>query len=161
MVSDTAEVILRNNITPYAAIDASESVLNPSGDGIFLFSGLNNGVSYYIDVRHRNSIEIWSNSGNTISSGSLIYDFSTGSEKAYSNNQVLIDNIPERYAIYIGDVNQDGIVDASDLSSVENNAAEGLSGYVITEVTGDEFVDAGDLSIFENYSVNGVSAVIP
>ena len=58
-------------------------------------------------------------------------------------------------------MNQDGIVDASDLSSVENNAAEGLSGYVITDVTGDDFVDAGDLSILENNSVNGVSAVIP
>lgn len=161
MVSDTATVFIRNGTTPYLILDSSKSVLNTSGNGNFYFSRFNNGVNYYITLRHRNSIETWSSSGNTFSSGLLTYNFSTGLDKAFGNNQVLIDNMPERYAIYSGDVNQDGIADASDLSEVENDAAEGLSGYVNTDVTGDDFVDAGDLSILENNSVNGVSAVIP
>ncbi|MBL0108120.1 MAG: hypothetical protein IPP52_12740 [Ignavibacteria bacterium] len=42
--------------------------------------------------------------------------------------------------MYGGDVNQDGVVDAGDLSAVDNDAAESLSGYVSTDVNGDDFV---------------------
>ena len=45
-------------------------------------------------------------------------------------------------------MNQDGIVDASDISAIEN--AVGISGYVPTDLTGDDFVDASDISIVEN-----------
>ncbi len=65
------------------------------------------------------------------------------------------------YALYSGDVNQDGTIDAGDLSHVENDAANSLSGYFPSDVTGDDFVDAGDLSIVENNSALGVNAVTP
>lgn len=53
------------------------------------------------------------------------------------------------------------IVDASDLSMVENAASQSLSGYVDTDVTGDDFVDGSDISIVENNATNSVAAVIP
>ncbi len=61
-----------------------------------------------------------------------------------------------RFAIFSGDVNQDGIVDAADLSLVDNDAFNSVSGYVSTDVNGDDFVDASDLSIVDNNAFNGI-----
>ncbi|MBK7159720.1 MAG: hypothetical protein IPH77_14580 [Ignavibacteria bacterium] len=66
-----------------------------------------------------------------------------------------------KYCIYSGDVNQDGIIDASDLSEVDNDAFNSLSGYVRTDVTGDDFVDAEDVSIVDNNAYNSVSVIRP
>ena len=66
-----------------------------------------------------------------------------------------------KYCIYSGDVNQDGIIDATDLSEVDNDAANSLSGYVRTDVTGDDFVDAEDVSIIDNNAYNSVSVIRP
>ncbi|MBK8381374.1 MAG: hypothetical protein IPL16_05660 [Ignavibacteria bacterium] len=68
---------------------------------------------------------------------------------------------PVRYAIYSGDINQDGTVDASDVSDADNDSYNSVSGYVRTDVTGDDFVDAGDVSIVDNNAYNSVSAVTP
>lgn len=89
------------------------------------------------------------------------YNFTDSTTKAYGSNQILIDTAPIKYGIYNGDVNQDGTIDASDLSEVDNAASESLSGYVISDVTGDNFVDAGDLSKVENNAAISVSAVLP
>lgn len=72
-----------------------------------------------------------------------------------------VDITPAVFAFFGGDVNQDRIIDAADLSSVENDAANSVSGYVITDITGDDYVDAGDLSIVENNASLGVNAIIP
>ncbi|MBK8382802.1 MAG: hypothetical protein IPL16_13130 [Ignavibacteria bacterium] len=60
--------------------------------------------------------------------------------------------VGSKFCIYSGDINQDGVIDASDLSVADNDASTGESGYVITDVTGDDFVDAQDLSIVDNNS---------
>ncbi|MBK8553134.1 MAG: hypothetical protein IPL53_19575 [Ignavibacteria bacterium] len=91
-----------------------------------------------------------------------IITFPTAPVVAYGNNLKLLTSSPfPVYGIYSGDVNQDGIVDASDLSQVENDAGNSLSGYVTSDVTGDDFVDAGDVSIVENNSLAGVSVITP
>ena len=78
------------------------------------------------------------------------YDFTSGANRAYGDNQVQVNNSPLKFAIYGGDINQDGIVDAGDLSLVDNDAFNSVSGYVKTDVTGDNFVDGSDLSIVDN-----------
>ncbi|MBK7446995.1 MAG: hypothetical protein IPJ45_13445 [Ignavibacteria bacterium] len=66
-----------------------------------------------------------------------------------------------RYCIYGGDINQDGITAASDVSEVDNDAYNSVSGYVKTDLTGDNFVDAEDLSIVDNNAFNSVSVIRP
>jgi hypothetical protein len=66
-----------------------------------------------------------------------------------------------RYAIYGGDVNQDGTVDATDVSAIDNDAANFIGGYVVTDLTGDEFVDGTDFAIADNNAANFVSVVRP
>jgi hypothetical protein len=80
---------------------------------------------------------------------------------AYGNNLKQIDSTPEKYGIYSGDVDQNGIIDASDESIIEYDAINLLSGYVVSDLTGDNFVDSGDLSISDNNSSNAVEKVTP
>ncbi|MBK6772123.1 MAG: hypothetical protein IPG78_08365 [Ignavibacteria bacterium] len=102
-------------------------------------------------MKHRNSIGTWSASGVSLTIGSTVnYDMTSSVSQSYGNNLIQVDNSPVRYAIFSGDVNQDGIVDASDLSEADNDALNSLNGYVRTDVTGDDFVDAADVSIVDN-----------
>ena len=91
----------------------------------------------------------------------MVYDFSTDQAKAFSNNLIQVDNSPNVFAFYNGDVNHDGTIDASDLSGVENDVANSISGYVVTDLNGDDFVDASDLSVVENNVSLGVSVITP
>jgi len=74
---------------------------------------------------------------------------------------ILVDTSPNKYAIYSGDVNKDGAVDATDLAAIDNDAFNFNSGYLATDVTGDGFVDATDYSIADNNAANFVSAILP
>lgn len=161
MVSDTARVYLRNAVSPYAKVDSSVSKLDSTGKGRFYFSNINNGTNHYIVLKHRNSIETWSNGGNSFFSGSMTYDFSSDSNKAYGSNQIQIDASPVRFAIYSGDVNQDGIIDLSDGSLIDNNSFNFAVGYLNTDVNGDYAIDIADAAITENNAINFVSKIVP
>ena len=91
----------------------------------------------------------------------MSYDFSTDANKAYGNNLSLVDNSPVRFAMFSGDVNQDGTVDASDLSLIDNDAVNFVTGYVSTDLNGDNFVDATDFSLADNNALNFVSVIRP
>jgi hypothetical protein len=168
---DSVKVYARNSSSPYALKDSAKSVLNVSTfDGMFAFNQLYTG-NYFLEVRHRNSIKTWSASATsqTMGTSSFVYDFTNDQSKAYGNNQIKIyppsltssSNGLILFGIYGGDVNQDGVVDAGDLSYVENDVAASASGYVISDLTGDDFVDAGDLSIVENNASAGVASINP
>lgn len=66
-----------------------------------------------------------------------------------------------KVCIFSGDVNQDGIIDAGDLSLVDNDAFNSVSGYVVADLNGDGFVDASDLSIVDNNAFNGIIVMRP
>lgn len=166
---DTVKVYARNSAFPYALKDSAKSVLNVSTfNGLFAFNQLYTG-SYYLEVRHRNSISTWTaaTTSQTMGSTSFSYDFTDDLTKVYGSNQALIyppslsSNGILLYGIYGGDLNQDGVIDAGDLSNVENDVSASLSGYVISDLTGDDFADAGDLSIVENNASSGVTSLNP
>ncbi|HMS64667.1 MAG TPA: FG-GAP-like repeat-containing protein [Ignavibacteria bacterium] len=160
-VSDSVTVELRNATSPFAVADISKVIAASDGTAIFKFGTASNG-NYFIAVKHRNSIQTWSNTTIALSvTTSANFNFTSSVSQAFGNNMIQIDASPLRFAIYSGDVNQDGIIDASDLSSVENAASVSLSGYVLTDLTGDDFVDAEDLSIVENNASNSVSVAQP
>jgi len=48
------------------------------------------------------------------------------------------------FAIFAGDVNQDGFVNASDRTLVQTDVISILTGYLNTDVTGNGFVNAQD-----------------
>jgi len=61
------------------------------------------------------------------------------------------------FAIFGGDVNQDGLVDSSDMIAADNDASTFVSGYVNTDVNGDGLVDSSDMIIVDNNSSEFVS----
>ncbi len=160
-VSDTILVELRNSTSPFALADQSSKIVSANGT-VQLKFGNAPGGNYYIAVKHRNSIETWSSGAIALSRTTpASFDLSSSLTQAFGSNLIQADASPVRYAIFSGDVNQDGTIDASDLSETDNDAYNSLSGYVRTDVTGDNFVDAGDVSIVDNNAYNSVSAVTP
>jgi hypothetical protein len=57
-----------------------------------------------------------------------------------------------KYALYAGDVNQDGSIDIFDAQIGENNATGLLYGYYPSDCNGDGIIDAFDLQLIENNS---------
>lgn len=159
---DTVKAYLRLNFPPCSVLDSAKATIDSvTFTGSFIFNQPSG--TYYIVVKHRNTIETWSKSGGEVFTAGTImnYDFTDLSGKAFGNNMVQVDNSPVRHAIYSGDINQDGIIEAFDASETDNDAYNSLSGYVRTDVTGDDFVDASDLSIVDNNVSNGVTVAAP
>ncbi len=160
-ISDTVTVLLRNNSAPYAIVDSTRALLNTSGNATFTFANALNGEIYYIQLKHRNSIETWSKTPQTFTSNSLTYDFTSGATQAFGDNMTQVDASPVKFAIYGGDINKDGTVDATDVSTIDNDAANFVGGYVVTDLTGDNFVDGTDFAISDNNAANFVSVIRP
>ncbi|MBK8552149.1 MAG: hypothetical protein IPL53_14235 [Ignavibacteria bacterium] len=158
MNGDTVRVYLRNNFAPYALIDSSTSYIDPSGKGNFSFTHASNALPYYIVLRHRNSVETWSSSGQSFSGDSLSYNFTTSSATAYGNNLKLVGT---KYCNFGGDVNQDGFVDLTDITLVYNDAVTFVTGYKPADVTGDNLIDLTDIVLTYNNSAAFVSLQRP
>jgi hypothetical protein len=161
MVSDTVEILLRDYTSPYAIVDSDKAVLSSSGTGTFRFANAVNGANYYIEVTHRNMIKTWSNTVLMFTGGTSAYDFTSAAGQAFGNNMIQIDASPFRYAVFNGDVNRDGVVDATDALAIDNDASIFLTGYVSSDVNGDELVDASDALLVDNNASNFVSSVTP
>lgn len=162
-VPDTIKVYLRNSVSPFARVDSSKNILlGPLTGQQFLFRNVQNGIPYYIEVTHRNTISTWSATPVTFISSDASIAFSVNSIYAYGNNEIQVDTSPyDVFAFYSGDVNQDGTIDATDVSMVDNDASNFVSGYVVTDLTGDDFVDGTDFAIADNNAANFVSAITP
>jgi len=156
---DTVTVQLRGSLSPYGIVDQDKFKLNNDGYGIANFPNASPGVYYYLVVKHRNSIETWSKTVQQFPDGyPHEYNFTTSRTKAYGDN-LKFKNF--KYCLYSGDVNQDGIVDATDFSMVDNDVSFFIAGYEITDLDGDFFVDAGDMAIVDNNAYNFVSKIRP
>jgi len=156
---DTVTAYLINSTVPFAIVDSSKAVIDSvTFTGAFSFNNSSTGT-YYLVVKHRNSLETWSNSAQVFTAGGVSgYDFTTAASQAYGNNLIFKGT---KYCIYSGDVNQDGTIDGSDLSLIDNASNNFLSGYVREDCNGDMFVDGSDASIADNNASNFVNIVRP
>ncbi len=158
MVPDTVTVELRSSAAPYNFIDQSKIILNSNGEGSGKFYSAQNGMPYYIVVKHRNALETWSASPQTFTSNALTYDFTTAANKAYGNNLKLIGS---KWCIFEGDVNRDGFIDASDLNSVFLDNVNGVTGYTASDLNGDLFTEIEDVYIVFINNVLGIEKKSP
>ncbi|MBK6878390.1 MAG: hypothetical protein IPG99_18615 [Ignavibacteria bacterium] len=92
------------------------------------------------------------------SSGALNFDFTTAASQAYGSNMVLVGG---EYSIFTGDVNDDDIVDAADVSLIDNDAFNFVSGYVVTDLNCDGSVDGTDATFGDNNAFNFVGIIRP
>jgi len=160
---DTIRAYLHNNTAPFNVVDSAIAVVHSIlYQGTFKFFNAPGGT-YYIVIRHRNSIETWSKSGGEpfVIGTPMSYNFTNIVTKAFGNNMKQVDAFPVRFGIYSGDANQDGTIDVIDIVNIFNDANNFVSGYVNTDLTGDDFVDVTDVTIAFNNSNNFVSVIRP
>lgn len=159
--SDTLKGYLRNNFSPFDMIDSAETIVSTTGNAIFKFQNAP-AANYYVVIKHRNSIETWSSANPSMNKESSVnYDFTISSSQAFGNNIYLVDTSSIRFAIYSGDVNQDGFVDLTDITLVYNDANNFVTGYVSTDVNGDYNTDLYDVLITYKNSSHFVKIIKP
>jgi hypothetical protein len=160
-VSDTVKILLANTSSPFAIVDSAYAVLDSLTFTATATLSVANSGTYYIVVAHRNSIETWSAAGVAYTKGATTnYDFTTAASQAYGSNEIEIAS--GVFAIYNGDCNQDGYVDPLDLSMVDQDSYNYVSGKaLVTDVNGDGYVDPLDLSIVDQNSYNYVGVKLP
>lgn len=155
---DSVLVYLANAEPPYQRIDSSTAVIDSAGTGKFIFSNAENETNYYIVVQYRNGISTWSSSGRKFVSSMMSYNFTDSVSRAYGNNLVLKG---DKYCIYSGDVDKDGLIDSHDMSMIENFMTLSKNGYLSEDLNNDNVVDASDLGIVENNSTVSAHTISP
>jgi hypothetical protein len=161
--SDTIKVLLANAASPHAYVDSTLAILDSlTFTSLATFNNASTG-SYYLIVKHRNCIETWSAGTIAFAKGSTAsYDFTDAQSKAYGNNLIQVSSSPERWAIYSGDVNQDGYVDPLDIALIDNDSYYYISGNALsTDLNGDRYTDPLDLSIADINSFNYIGIQKP
>ncbi len=162
MIPDTMSYYLRNTQLPYAIYDSAKKLLSDKGFAQINFTNVSSGVAYYLQLKHRNSIETWSNPlyYNPLTYEAK-YNFTNLITQAFGSNMIQVDNSPVRFAIYGGDVDQNGVVNATDISLVDNDVFNFVTGYVNSDVTGDDVTNAIDLGLVDNNAFNFVGKQVP
>jgi|GEM_PF-326412 len=150
-IADVITVELHNANSPYDLLFVQNDVpLHTDGTALIfnLFGTLDD--QYYIVVKHRNSFETWSNQPMSfLGNGPFSYDFTSNASQAYGNNLKPVSG--GFYAIWSGDLNQDGLIDIDDMSALENASQPPvLTGYLHQDINGDSAVDIDDMTILEN-----------
>lgn len=158
-VQDTVTVSIRSVTPPYNSIGSDKKYLDANGNASFNFLNAQNGVSYFIVVNHRNSIQTWSKSGGEqFSGGVLNYDFTSAASQAFGNNMVLVSG---DYRNYTGDVNQDEVVDLADVAIIDNDAFNFATGYILSDLNYDLLTDLTDLTYADNNAFGFVQVAKP
>ena len=137
---------------PTIAYSATDIPLSTTGTASATIPGDRNG-SYYVTIRHRNSIETTSALPVSFTGATISYAFDAAS-KAFDNNMTFMleaDGITHSPPlIFGGDVTQDRQVEAEDMNQVGNDASAFVFGYVPTDVYGDGQVESQDINITGN-----------
>jgi PKD repeat protein len=142
-IADQVTVEL-HNAANYGTIVSSFPNVNLSTTGDIVMNGITtvpNG-SYYITIRHRNSIETTTAAPVSFTGSTITYDFSTAASQAHGNNLLNMNGV---FVIYGGDANQDGLVNSSDILLIESAANGMATGYISTDINGDGLVDLTDM----------------
>ncbi len=156
--TDTLLVEL-HDATTFALIGSpQQTVLSTTGLASATFTEA--AGSYYLAIKHRNTIQTWSTNPVACSFSTPLYDFSSAANQAMGDNQVEVElNV---WAFFTGDLNQDDFVDGNDFPAFDTDSFNGVNSvYVATDMNGDGFVDGNDFPVFDVNSFNGVSSVHP
>jgi len=114
--------------------------------------------SYYITIKHRNSVETTTAAPVSFATGTINKSFGSRSD-VYGGN--LGESGDGYFVIYAGDVNQDGFIDTQDFIGVDNDSYNYRSGYLVTDVDGNGFIDTNDYIYIDNNNYNYIGTIHP
>jgi hypothetical protein len=173
---DTLSVLLAGSTDPYPYIYQAHG-LYINTDGTISLAGVPGALngSYYIVIRHRQSVETWSANPVSFAATPVSYDFHNSPSQAFGNNEKRLDPESEVYGLYGGEISsmtgeQDGYIDIFDNVNVFNDAQSSAYGYLLTDLTGlapaggfgpDGFVDIFDMALVFNNMQVGIGMNTP
>jgi PKD repeat protein len=148
-----------HDATNYSNIiwSAADVPLSTTGSAVISVPPAYSGT-YFITIRHRNSIETTTSTAVSFSESSISRSFALRTSVFGSNLGSSGDGF---YLIYGADVNQDGIVDTGDMNEVDNGSTAILIGYNVSDANGDGIVDTSDMNIVDNNSTAIVMIRLP
>lgn len=157
--TDTITVELYNPTT-LALVGSAKGILMTDGTCSVQVPGTTG--NYYIAIRHRNSIAIWSALPVALSQLTTNnYDFSSDPSSAFSN-WLAEDFSDGVYALFTGDINQDEFIDPSDYVQYDYDNSQALCcDYHVTDLNGDGFIDTSDYPFFDLNNALGVMVIRP
>jgi hypothetical protein len=131
---------------------------NGSAQCVFPLSAI--GGLFYLVVKHRAAIPLWSANPVTLSASSA-FSFANNSINAYSDGSMtpMHTLISSLYGIWLGALNDDGYLDGVDYASFETDSYLSQYGglYLLDgDLNGDSYVDASDYAVFDFNSTVGV-----
>lgn len=137
-------------------------MLMSDGTAYAIYPGVTQGRYYYLAVKHRSSLETWSKSPLLFGLHNE-YDFTDSLNAAYGNglNPPMESMGGGKYALFSGDVNQDGRINQDDYGIMENDVLSILFGYYVTDLNGDGEVESYDYSLLENNIIRNIIKARP
>ena len=150
---DVITVELRSPSNLNVVVYSVSPILQTNGSVQCVFPAGSIGASYYIVVKHRAAIPLWS--GNPVSlSASTAYSFANNAVNAYSDGSItpMHTLVPSLFGIWLGELNDDGYLDGVDYTVLESDTYLSQYGglYLLDgDLNGDAYVDASDFSVFD------------
>lgn len=162
LADDSVMIVLHEQENPYNGIDTARVRVNSTGHAMCEFRKSQLTRNYFVEVKHRSSIAVWSSTPKFLVTGQTnVLQLKDDRSLAYGMNIKEVDKFPIQFALYSGDVNQDGIIDAGDCAITDNDAFNFTTGYSVTDLNGDLVVDAEDLVIVTENAYSFVVTLQP
>jgi hypothetical protein len=158
-VSDSVTLQLHHPYPPFAIDESVKKPILKNGNlNVDFNTGKYNGF-YYLSLKHKSSLETWSNTFVILNSPSIAYDFTNAAGKAYGNNMHLLGN--GKYGIHCCDVDQNGSININDFFQLEEQLKLFNHGYNNFDLNGDNILDDADYSLMENHLQQQVNVLKP
>ena len=169
IIVDTLSILLRetnvNDHNKPCTIDTAFYGLNIDVNGAITPIAIPATITgyHYIVIKHRNSIETWSDSVD-FSTNTINYNFHTHISQFALDGGMYIDESNLAY-IWGGDVNQNGNLESEDATSIYSAAISiderVNNGYVINDVDGNGNIDSQDYGLAYSNALIGANIINP
>ena len=160
-IADRIDVDLFHEDAPYNSAGISISGIDLSTTGLATFQVLSDNVAnYYIRVRNRNHVEVWSAIAVPFNTPVVEYSFMSDVNQAFGYD-ALVQVATNTFALFCGDVDQGGWVDSDDFNVVDIDLTNGAAGFVPSDFNGGGWVDSDDFNLFEPRLSQGIASQYP
>ncbi|MHC1776067.1 MAG: beta strand repeat-containing protein [Lentimicrobium sp.] len=160
-IADQIAVDFRdNNNYENVVLSVPDVLLHTNGNATVTIPSVYNG-SYYLAVKHRNSIETVSAIPVNFSGSTISFNFTNSAGQAYGDNQKDLNGDGSIWGFFSGDVTQDGYIEFVDVIPIYNRNVNSASGYLLEDIDGNGYVEFLDYIIAYNNNINSVGIISP